>query len=342
MNISAKDLGTAYDLLRKNSTIRAVQDYLRARDISYAAGSWPELYEKRIVPALQQQKLGRVDILRMLRDAEEHGKQHVFLYKCSRSDAQALVNDGELKKNLAEMNLSEILSEPRIVNQAVGLQLVEARIDTPKRGMRSLILKATDLRSFRKLISQTRDGERETLVYETEHERAVNLIVVREDGRTEIRIQSYKNALDYAKAAQAMFDKVVGLVDQLRFSPISLAKARITAVVKRKELCHLVRFSDTQLRDKEGRTITVATGASQQELYPDGSATDKGVQGFLSVGKPECDNVDCFWLKRDKSPVPSLEVHTLIDGADNEVAFTAKLERVDYDYALDQVINLTR
>jgi hypothetical protein len=62
----------------------------------------------------------------MLRDAEEYGRQHVFLFSCSRNDASSLVNEGVLEKNLAKLDLSELLKKPRIVNRVAGLQLVEA------------------------------------------------------------------------------------------------------------------------------------------------------------------------------------------------------------------------
>ncbi len=86
----------------------------------------------------------------------------------------------------------------------------------------------------------------------------------------------------------------------------------------------------------------MATGTRQQELYPEGSASDKGMEAFLSVGVPVCDEVDCFWIKRKNSNVPSVEVHTLIQGADNEFTVTAQCDRTDYEYALAQVTNLTK
>jgi hypothetical protein len=342
LDISKTELNTAFDLLRKKSTLQAVSTYLERRELPFSAGSWPVLYEKRLLPLLQEGRIDRSNILQMLRDAEEYGRQHVFLFSCSRNDASSLVNEGVLEKNLAKLDLSELLKKPRIVNRVAGLQLVEARIDKPKRGMRSLVVKAVDVRSFRKLIDKVVDGDRETETYEWEHDRAVNVISVREDGRTEVRIQSHKNSLNYEHQANELFAKTTGIIDRIRFTPISLAKARITLVKKRKELAYLVRFADNQLRDREGRTFSLATGSRQQELYPDGSASDKSMEAFLSVGVPICDEIDCFWIVRPNSPVPSVELHTLIQGADNELTLTAQCTPTDHEYALDQIFNLTR
>jgi hypothetical protein len=86
----------------------------------------------------------------------------------------------------------------------------------------------------------------------------------------------------------------------------------------------------------------MATGSRQQELYPEGSATDKSLEAFLSVGVPACDEVNCFWVLRKGSPVPSTETHTLIMGADNEFTLTGKCDRADYEYVLSNILNLSR
>jgi hypothetical protein len=342
LDISKTELNTAFDLLKKKSTLQTVSTYLERRELPYSANSWPLMYEKRLVPLLQEGRIDRSDILKMLSDAEEYGRQHVFLYTCSKSDASGLVNEGVLEKILAKLDLTELLKKPRIVNRVSGLQLVEARIDKPKRGMRSLVVKAVDVRSSRKLIDKVIDGDRETETYEWEHDRAVNVISVREDGRAEVRIQSHKNALDYEKQANELFAKTTGIIDQIRFRPLSLAKARIALIRKRKEMAYLVRFADNQLRDREGRTFSLATGKRQQELYPEGSASDKSMEAFLSVGIPVCDEIDCFWVVRPNSKVPSVELHTLIQGADNELILTAQCTPMDHEYAVDQIFSLTR
>jgi hypothetical protein len=211
LDISPKDLGAAFDLLRKKSTISAVAGYLKRRELPVNENSWPLLYEKTLVPLLRDKKIDRSDILRMLRDAEEFGKQHVFLYSCSKSRAMGVVNENTLKENLARLDLTEIMVNPRIVLEPKGLQLVEARIDAPKRGMRSLVLKAVDTRSFRKLLRKETNGNFETEYYEWEHERAVHVVSVREDGVLEVRVQSFHNSIDYEAASKDVLAKTAGI-----------------------------------------------------------------------------------------------------------------------------------
>jgi hypothetical protein len=327
--------------LRRNSTLPAVEKFLSDKGLPSSAPSWPVVFE-RLVSLLTAGRLQRSDILRMLRDTEEYGRQHIFLCAGSKGTAMALLNESTLAANLAKLDLSEILTKPRIVGNIKGLQLVEARIDTPRKGMRSLIVKAVDVNSYRERESKVIVGDREIETYIWKHDRVVDLISVREDGLLEVRIESRKNSVNYEELAENLFTKATGIIERIKFPNLSLAKARLTLIQKRNQMGHIVRFADNQLRDKDGNSISMASGSKQQELYTKGSASDKAVDGFLSVGTPTCDEIDCFWLTRKGSPEPSTELHTLISGGNNEFALTAHCSRKDYEYVLAQILNLTK
>ena len=342
MDISIAERAVAFDLLRKHSTLQAVSKYLNDKSLPSSSPSWPVLFE-RLVTLLGDGSLHRSDILRMLRDAEEFGRQHIFLHTCSKTTALGMLNEAALSDNLEKLDLLEIKTKPRIVGKSKGLQLVEARIDTPKKGgLRSLILKAVDVNSYRERESKVIDGDREIETYLWQHDRVVDLISVREDGLLEVRIESRRNSVNYEELADNLFTKTTGLVERIKFQPLSLAKARLTLIQKRSQMGHMVRFADNQLRDKYGNSISVASGSKQQELYTKGSASDKAMDGFLSVGTPTCDEIDCFWLTRKGSPEPSVELHMLIQGANNEYTLTAQCSRKDYEYGLAQILNLAK
>lgn len=342
MDISVAERGTAFDLLRKHSTLKAIEKYLSDKSLPSSSPSWPVVFE-RLAGLLSDGRLQRSDLLRLLRDAEEFGKQHIFLHRCSKKYATELINEGVLAANLAKLDLSEILTKPRIVGKSKGLQLVEARIDSPKKGgMRSLVLKAVDVNSYRERESKVIEGDREIETYLWQHDRVVDVLSIREDGLLEIRLESRRNTVKYAELAENVFTKTTGIIERIQFQPVSLAKARLTLIQKRSQMGHIVRFADNQLRDKDGNSISVASGSKQQELYIQGSASDKAMEGFLSVGTPTCDEIDCFWLTRKGSPEPSVELHTLIEGENNEYALTAHCTRKDYEYVLAQILNLTK
>ena len=69
------------DLLRSATSLAVVTDFLKSKNISSSAGSWDEMKEKRLLPALQQQKITVADLKRLLSEAEEFGHNHIFLYQ---------------------------------------------------------------------------------------------------------------------------------------------------------------------------------------------------------------------------------------------------------------------
>lgn len=298
------------------------------------------MFEK-LVSHLSDGSLNRIDLLKMLRTAEEYGSQHIFLFDCTKPTATSIVNENTLRESLQKLDLIEILDRPRIVAKPKGLELTEARIDRGTDGISKLLIKAVDIHSYRERKSKEVKGDLEIETYQWQHDRVVDMFSLSSDGLLEVKIESRKNVVDYEELCENLLAKATGIIERIKFSAKSLAKTRISLIKGREKLGNLVRFADNQLRDGEGRVITVATGFKQQELYPKGSASDKAVEGFLSVGIPLCDEVDCFWLKKPGLSVPSKELHTLIGGADHEFTITTRSDRKDYEYALAQILRFT-
>ncbi len=334
-DITSADLTIAINLLRRHSSLDVVSQYLKDKSLNYSAGSWAEMREKRLQPALDAGELQRSDIIQLVREAEEFGRQHIFLFTCSKATAYELVNEDVLAKNLKKMNVLSLLDKPRLVEISRGLELVDIRIEGSL-GSRSLVIKAVDARSYRRLVDKSVSEDREVLTYELTTERGVNVISVSEAKTVEVRIQSHRNSLDYAAQVEEMFVKATGIVDRLKFTPVSLAKTRLYLIQNRSRLSKTLRFADNLLRDKEGNVMSLASGGAQQNLYEAGNSADKGVAAFLSVGRPTCDEVDCFWLT-SANGTPSIDIHTYIAGANNEFTLTAQCSRTDYAHVLSQI-----
>jgi hypothetical protein len=336
-DISPADLTTAINLLRKNSSLGAVSAYLKSHNLASSAQSWQEMREKRLEPALASGHLNRAMILGLVRAAEEYGRQHVFLFECSKDTATEAVSEAGLAKRLAKLDISDLLTKPRLVELGKGLQLVEIRIDKMHGACRALVIKAVDTRSHRVLVKREESEDEEILTYKVERDRAVNLIKVHSDGIAEVRIQSHKNALDYGKAAEDLLAKATDIVDRLKFGDLSLAKARSYLLKNRHKLSKQILYRDTLLRDKFGNAMSLASGSLQQNLYQDGGGADAGLEGFLSAGKPSSDEVNCIWLKNNGGTGPSGDIPTFIGGANNEFVVLAHCDGADYDYVLEKI-----
>jgi hypothetical protein len=334
--ISDADLATAIALLKKNSSINAVTDYLKKRSIvPYSAGSWPELVDSRIKPALNRGDLTRKDILQLLIDSEEYGRQHVFLYTCSSTETSSLLAESVVRKRLAALDLEALYDRPRIVERPKGLQLVDVRHEQSGAD-KALIIKAVNLRRRRNLIKKEESDDLEIWTYQWEEDRAIYVLKLSQTGLAEIRIQSYKNAIDYVKEVEEFFAKCIGIIDRFTFEDFSLARTRLYMIKNRKSLTSLVRFGENTLRSKKGGSLNVVTSDWAKNMYEGDEELDGSVESFLSKGKGKsiCDAVNCTWVKRPGNGVPLSDIHTLIWGANNEFVVVPQCERSDYEYVL--------
>jgi hypothetical protein len=343
-NISEADLATAIVLLKKNSSINAVSDYLKKHSVTpYSAGSWPELVDSRLKPALDRGDLTRKDILQLLVDSEEYGRQHVFLYKCQSTETSHLLSESVVRQRLAALDLAALCDRPRIVEKPKGLQLVDVRHEQTGAD-KALIIKAVNLRKRRNLITREELNDLEILTYRWEEDRAIYVLRLSQTGFTEVRIQSYKNAIDYVQDAEDFFAKCIGVIDRFKFEDISLARARLYMIKNRKTLTKIVRFGENTLRSRKGGNVNVVTSDWAKNMYEDDEELDSSVESFLSKGKGKsiCDTVNCTWLRSSVTGVPLSDIHTLIKGANNEFVVVPQCERSDYEYVLAKITSFNK
>src|SRR5258708_372655 len=86
-----------FKLLQENSTLGQVAQYLKRKGLHYSAGSWDELFGKRVSKALEKQDLTREDLVELIRLSEEYGNQHVFLYRTTQRRADAITEKGRVE-----------------------------------------------------------------------------------------------------------------------------------------------------------------------------------------------------------------------------------------------------
>ena len=100
------NLGLLYKLLQSNSNIAHLQDFLKSKELPHSGGSWVNMFANRIDPALGSGKIALEDLFNLLRESEEHGSQHVFLYKCSKATAQKICTQDHLESALKSIGAS--------------------------------------------------------------------------------------------------------------------------------------------------------------------------------------------------------------------------------------------
>src|ERR1700721_634695 len=105
MKLPEEELAVAIRLLKKNSSIHAVSSFLKRRSLAFSAGSWDALLSIRLKPALERGALTREDVLALIRESEEFGRQHVFLFRCPKTEVADLLNEDLIRKRLTALDL---------------------------------------------------------------------------------------------------------------------------------------------------------------------------------------------------------------------------------------------
>src|SRR2546430_7031758 len=98
-----------FKLLQENSTLGQVAQYLKRKGLHYSAGSWDELFGKRVSKAIEERELTREDLIELIRLSEEYGTQHVFLYVTSQKRASSLIDKKRVESLLEKMGFSSLV-----------------------------------------------------------------------------------------------------------------------------------------------------------------------------------------------------------------------------------------
>ena len=337
----AGELELLFKLLKENATLGEVSQFLKRRGLHHSTGSWDHVFEKRISTAVDAGKLTREDLIDLLRLAEEHGKQHVFLYHCSRREAESFMVESRVIKLLDQLGIGAVKKHPRILDQPRQLTVTDVRLDGPP-GNRSLVFKIVKTREHTVFVGETTEDEFLVRRYKQNRVRAVNLFKLHPDGMLELRIYSHTNTSDYAADVQEMWRVVGEILPRTEFAEFSIAHAKSNLWARRADISKIVSFSDSGLTNQHGTRLMAATGAVQMSLYDDEGATES-IEVFLKHNA-YCDSLNIWWLspeneksKEDVNKIPSRDTHMLLPRSVNEFALPSKCSIDDYDYAFSQL-----
>lgn len=323
----------AVELLRQTSTKDTIQAFLKSKGLPFS-GTWEDIRDRRLLPAVEAHTCTVQELVDLLRSAEEHGRQHIFLYKCEMRDAAVAMDRGRICAELVGRNLSGVLEQPAILERPLIPTIVDVRWPGPAVD-RALIIKEVETRESQHPLREQRspDGKTLTKTYELRQERAVNLIRLHRDGFLEIRISARSTGSTRYKQDVGMFwARLRGLLDQAKFRPVLLTELKAKTLSDREGLGDRIRFSNSYLRNEDGTTMMVSSSGIDADLYGDSGAAN-GIKAFLDEDG-YCEGSTFFFTKNSDL---SKDVHVLLTGELNEFAITADCSEEDYEYVLNQV-----
>ncbi|OCI91188.1 hypothetical protein A6U86_21275 [Rhizobium sp. AC27/96] len=328
------DYETLFKLIERQGTLEQVSNFLRQRSLPFSGGSWRDMIDLRLRPSVEKGALDENDLVDLLRQTEEYGAQHIFLFQLVDGRNLSSLFDGELPQRLKAACFPS-LGSTSIIDMPKVPSVVEVREEFD--GIRSFTFKIVEKRAFfEKLSDETGNGQLVVTYAEVPY-RAVNLMRISEDGRAEIRLQSHKDAISYGGLAEAVFNTLKPIIDRLDWKDQKLDrfKSNLLDDKKRNELMKIFGLRQTLHSNKDGTRLTAAAGAPGASMYDDTDVV-ASVDRFLQKDNhAHCERASVT-VKR--SEALSRSVGLIVSGEANEFAITAKVSKTEYDYILGSVL----
>jgi len=320
-------------LLEKTTSKDVVTEFLQSKKLHFS-GTWVELFEKRVYPAVEEGKIQVEELIDLLSKAEETGRQHIFLYQIPKDTLDTLTKETLLKR-IKTAKWDKLVDSPIILNMPEKQTVTAVRFDTNG----SFIIKAisTRIRYEYKGDEVTQDGYLNKR-YKIIKSRSICLLKMHSSGLVEVRISSKSHTTKYDEDVEEFLKLTDTIIpkSKIRSYAINLSKSKTKIWDKRIELSRVLRFSDATLKNSVGNTIRAATGDRDSDLLADNSVA-KSMEQF-SGNDVYCENNNIFFKTIENETVPSREIHVLMSGEMNEFTITAYCKDSDYEYVFKNIL----
>jgi len=324
------------ELLEQATSLRVVSEFLKEKDVPHSAGSWKEMATVRLQHALDQHKTTTDELFEYLSEVEEYGGCHCFLFRCSESDAAALLSQGTVEETAKDAGLQAIMKTPAVTTYP----------DTPTvSGIRyqhgegaTLSVKVVETRVYEKLVNEKIRGDQRIYYYRRVRARAVNVMRLSSIGVLEVRIKSHTKSRitgasyldDIARIWKGPLEK---FFPRTKFEPLSLQDLQNRLWERRHELTDVLRFSDSKMKDAHGFTMMASTPKAESDLAASVGSVNAMEEFLASGARQVSENIQ--WKKQDTG-IPSDDIHVLLSGERNEFTVSGSCTKAEYDYVLAQ------
>lgn len=339
-----QQLNLIVELMEQVTSLSVISKFLKSKELHHSAGSWDELRELRLLPALRDGHITLGELVTLLGTAEEYGRSHTFLYQQRPGlDRARLFAPERIRGIAAELGCADVIDATRVLDQPAAPTISAIRWEQRPRG-RCLTIIMIEKRERRKFLGEDIDSNANVVTWKWEifAARAVNVVRFYDTGLLEVSIQSHTNSSDYEGDLNRFGARVYERFFPLNeFDPFSLHMAKKALWDQRANAPTHVKFSDSLLRNDVGTVIRAATRSETGDLFEDEGAT-ASLAEFLGRGGGYCDEHNIWWVKGTDDAPPSKDVHVLLSGKPYEFAVTSNCTREDHEYVLDQLLILSR
>jgi hypothetical protein len=322
-------------LLKDAASLELMGEFLRKKGLPHSAKSWDVLFASRISPSIDDKKLQFSDLERWLTEAEEHGHQHVFLFKGKAEQVKTILDRKFVTSWAKQQGLSlgddlflyEMPSKPKVCNVRIEIE----------DGIEQLVVRVAERRAsyvpdgaIAKLDGQMAQPMR------LEVSRAINVFRLKSNGQAELRIHADRLNSNYKEKLAALWKFIDGIALRESFQPTSLEKTRANLERRKDDLQGRVRYQMIRLRHSSGTVLTGVVGSERASLFDDPKMKNS-IESYVDEDSV-CSHSNVCWKKQDNNK-PSADVRVRIAGEINEFGVTGSCGKSDYNYVLSQILH---
>lgn len=287
-------------------------------------GTWGALTE-RLKDGVRSGQLTVEELCRVLDDAEDEARQHVYLFQCPDGLREQLRSAANVRSLLRRNNMEHLYNDSRPVDKPTTPTLVSVRHNN-----RLLYMKWAETRKWWEKVNEEvveLEGRR-IVEYEQREERVVSILEIDlVSGETEVRIEAIKRRLSPDKEFEATANVFKPFLDLAVLTELSLGAAIEHLIGPdaeiRKLKCDLATRRDSRGKWRSaGRDFDVADDEGYQAVLNSGSVT----------GGPYLNG---YWQEQG-TPLTS-EVHVSLHRGSGQIVFWGSYPRNDREYVLSRI-----
>ncbi|WP_434417781.1 hypothetical protein [Nannocystis pusilla] len=332
--------------LSRHGTLRDVEDLLREREAPFSGASWHNIATKRILPAISAGKLSTDELLRLLRETEEHQQQHIFLFCCKRDLARALLAPATVRKWLRSRNLAHLLDRPVLLDTPESAAFVDARFEAFNQPNDAFVLKLVTRRTREREIKAKTVHKDDRIIrhYDVVPERAVTVLRLHANAILEVRIQAHdvNSRARYVAELATIWSMVSDYFDPEAFGEYPLDQARENLRRNCLKLAPHVSVIGTGTVDPSGGFDLVIRAARPTASLQDRPSLVNTVEEFSRAEGAYSKEISLKWNKREDGRPPQRDVRILISGQPHEFVLMNACTKADFDVIARDIFNRSR
>lgn len=334
------DLDLLFELLKDQGTLEQAGMFLRSKGLEHSSGNWKDMVDARLRPAYEEGKLSLEDLRQFLGEVEEHGRQHVFLYR--------LKGDQEVAGLFDEQRLNQIIQSSRIVSN-LGLASLVNMPDKPTitevryddRGdARCLVVKMVETRQSLSNRQEKESRGKLVVSFDRRPYRAVNLLRICSNGFAEVRIFSHRDVMAYEHAAENMWAACRPLIGNLRFDPDRLDALRdgLWRKERRRAVGRQFALRNTDHKNAAGNRLRASASAVGATMFDDSALAASVDQFHAAKDQVQCERAAVVLRASGSEEKLVRDLNLIFHGAPNEFTIAAKVTRNEYEFVLDAIL----